>query len=175
MLIKGKNVLLRAIEIGDADILQQMINDEEIERMVFGYSFPVSHHQQLKWIENLPNEKSTFRAMICVDDSAVGTIMLSDIDMRNGTAEIHIKLARSAERGKGYGSDAVSTLVKYAFNELRLNCIYCRVKEDNIASQRMFEKCAFVKEGNMRSRIYRGGKFYDVYEYSILKDENDQA
>lgn len=30
MLIKGKNVLLRAIEIGDADILQQMINDEEI-------------------------------------------------------------------------------------------------------------------------------------------------
>ena len=140
MFIKGKKVLLRAIEFSDADILQQMINDEEIERMMWGYSFPVARHQQMKWIEGLSAEKSVFRAMVDVDGTAIGTIILSDIDMRNGTAEIHIKLANACERGKGYGTDAISALVAYSFNELRLNCIYCRVKEDNIASQKAFEK-----------------------------------
>lgn len=171
MFIKGEKVLLRAIELSDADILRDMINDEEIERMMWGYSFPVAKHQQVRWIENLSGEKSTFRAMIDVDGVTVGTAILSDIDMRSGTAEIHIKLAKASERGKGYGTDAVSALLRYAFNELRLNCIYCRVKEDNIASQKMFEKCGFVKEGCLRARVYRQGRYYDFYEYSVLKSE----
>lgn len=171
MFIKGEKVLLRAIELSDADILRDMINDEEIEQMMWGYSFPVAKHQQLKWIENLSGEKSTFRAMIDADGMTVGTAILSDIDMRSGTAEIHIKLAKASERGKGYGTDAVSALLRYAFNELRLNCIYCRVKEDNIASQKMFEKCGFIKEGCLRARVYRQGRYYDFYEYSVLKSE----
>lgn len=171
MFIKGDKVLLRGIELDDAEILRQMINDEEIEKMTMGYSFPVSYHQQVKWIENLPNEKNTFRAIIDVNGVAIGTIILSDIDTRSGCAEIHIKLANSSERGKGYGTDAVSSLLQYAFDELRLNCVYCKVKEDNIASQKMFEKCGFVKEGRLRSRVYRNGRYYDFYEYSILKSE----
>ena len=171
MFIKGNKVLLRAVELDDAAVLRQMINDEEIERMMWGYSFPVAHHQQIRWIENLQNERSVFRAMIDVDGTAIGTIILSDIDMRNGIAEIHIKLADECERGKGYGSDAVAALIKYAFNELRLNCVYCRIKEDNIASQKMFEKCGFSKDGCLRSRVYRNGRYYDFYEYSVLKSE----
>ena len=171
MFIKGEKVLLRAIELSDADILQDMINDEGIEQMMWGYSFPVAKHQQLKWIESLSSEKSAFRAMIDVDGKAVGTTILSNIDMRSGTAEIHIKLAKASERGKGYGTDAVSALLRYAFDDLRLNCIYCRVKEDNTASQKMFEKCGFVKEGCLRARVYRQGRYYDFYEYSVLKSE----
>lgn len=171
MFIKGEKVLLRAIELSDAEILQAMINDEEIERMMWGYSFPVARHQQLKWIENLSGEKSTFRAIIDVDGTAVGTIILSNIDLRSGTAEIHIKLAQSSQRGKGYGTDAVKALLQYAFNELRLNCVCCRIREDNIPSQKLFEKCGFVKEGRLRQRVFRQGLYYDFYEYSILKSE----
>lgn len=171
MFIKGEKVLLRAVELSDADLLRDMMNDPDIERMMGGYSFPISQHQQIKWIENLINEKNVFRAIIDVNGTAVGTVILTDIDMRNGTAEAHIKLARTSERGKGYGTDAMSALVRYCFDELRLHCVYCGVKEDNIASQKMFEKCGFKKEGCLRSRVYRDGRYYDFYSYSILKDE----
>lgn len=171
MYIKGEKVLLRAIELSDAEVLRSMINDEEIERMMWGYSFPVAHHQQIKWIENLSGEKNVFRAMIDVDGVGIGTVILSDLDMRSGTAEIHIKIANAGKRGRGHGTDAVLALLRYAFEELRLNCVYCRVKEDNIASQKMFEKCGFVKEGCLRSRVYRQGRYFDFYEYSILKSE----
>jgi len=171
MFVKGKKVLLRAIELYDAKILQQMMNDEEIEKMMMGYSFPVSEHQQIKWIENLSNEKSVFRAMIDVEGRAIGTVILSSIDMKNGTAEAHIKIANSTERGKGYGTDAVNSLVAYAFYELRLNCIYCQIKEDNVPSQKLFENCGFVQEGCLRQRVFRNGKHHDFYVYSLLKDE----
>ena len=171
MIVKGKKVVLRAVEIKDAELLQEMINDEEIERMMWGYSFPVSYHQQVNWIQSLPNDNSVFRAIIEVNEEAIGTIILSNIDLRNGNAQIHLKLAKSSNRGKGYGSDAVIALSAYAFNELRLNCIYCRVNEENIASQKMFTKCGFIKEGKLRSRVYKNGRFFDFYEYSLLKDE----
>ncbi len=174
MFIKGSKVLLRAIEMKDSDLLRTMMNDESIEEMTMGCSFPVAEHQQKAWIEKLPADNSTFRAIIEAEAVAIGTIILSDIDIRNGNAEIHIKLACDSHRGKGYGTDAVLALIKYAFENLRLNCIYCRVKEDNVASQKMFEKCGFTQEGKLRSRVYRNGRFFDFYEYSILKSEFDK-
>lgn len=171
MFIKGTKVLLRAIELYDAELLRQMINDGDIEEMMWGYSFPVSNHQQIQWIEQLPDETNVFRAIIDVEGRAIGTVILSNIDMRNGNAEVHIKLANHCERGKGYGRDAISALVTYAFDTLRLNCIYCRIKEDNIASQKTFEKCGFIREGCLRSRVYRNGQYYNFYEYSILKSD----
>ena len=171
MFIKGEKVLLRAIELEDAELLREMINDEGIESVARGTSFPVAKHQQIKWIENLPSDNSVFRAMIDVNGKAVGTIILTNIDLRNGTAETHIKIAKQTERGQGYGSDAVLALLRYAFNTLRLNCVFCHVKEDNIPSQKMFEKCGFVKEGVLRQRVFRHGNYFDVFVFSILKDE----
>lgn len=171
MLIKGKMVLLRAIELEDAEILRGMINDSSMEKMMWGHSFPVSKYQQNEWIHNLSNDQSAFRAMIEVDGKTIGTIILSNIDMKNGNAEVHIKLAKKGERGKGYGSDAVLALLEYAFNELRLHCVYCRIKADNEISKKMVEKCGFIKEGCLRSRVFKNGVYADFFEYSILQSE----
>lgn len=171
MYIKGNKILIRAIELKDAKLLCSMMNDPDIEQMMWGYSFPIAEHQQISWINNLPNDNRVFRGIIEVDKNAIGTIILTDIDYRNGCAEIHIKIGLDEIRRKGYGSDAVSALVSYCFNTLRLNCVYCRVKDDNIASQKMFTNCGFSKEGTLRARVFRDGKFHDFYEYSILKSE----
>ena len=42
MFVKGNNVLLRAIELKDAELLRSMMNDEAIEEMMWGHSFPAS-------------------------------------------------------------------------------------------------------------------------------------
>ena len=171
MIIKGKNVVLRAIEREDAELLRGMMNDPQIESMMWGYSFPVSKQGQEAWMSNLGNEKNVFRAIIEVDGVGIGQVILSDIDMKNGNAEIHIKLADSNVRGKGYGTDAVETITKYAFEELRLNCVFCRVRVDNTPSRKVFEKCGYQEEGILRSRVYREGKYHDFVEYSILKSD----
>ncbi|MDD4096326.1 MAG: GNAT family protein [Oscillospiraceae bacterium] len=172
MNIKGKRVFLRAVEISDRDVLLSIINDENIENGLGGWSFPVSELQQEDWIRSLKLNDKTLRCMIVsnADNQAVGTVILSDIDYKNGTAEIHIKIMDQGQ-GKGFGSESISLLASYAFNELRLNCIYAYVNSYNEASQTLFEKQGFIKDGDLRGRIFKRGQFHNVYSYSLLKGD----
>lgn len=171
MNIKGEQVLLRAIEPKDNPMLMDMINDGDTEYMLGGWSFPVSQKNQEDWTNNLKNDKGILRCVIEVNGEAVGVVMLTDIDYKNGNAEVHIKLSFNQVRGKGFGSDALKTIVHYAFSELRLKCIYARVSEHNSISRHMFKKCGFSEEGVMKCRLYKHGKYIDVISFSKINEE----
>lgn len=174
MNIYGEKVILRAIEEQDAVLLLEMINDPQTERMLGGSSFPVSAAEQRKWIAAQPSSPDVLRCIIvpadAADNGGVGTVILSDIDRKNGVAQIHIKLAQSG-RGKGYGSDALRALTEYAFDELRLNCVYAEILTHNDASKGLFEKCGYTYEGELRQRVFKGGAYRNVFVYSRLKDD----
>lgn len=174
MNIYGEKTILRAVGVQDVDMLLNLINDPDTEKMLGGNSFPVSREAQLKWISSLENERDTLRCIISEKENpeqGLGTVILSDIDIKNGTAQVHIKLIGEKGRHKGYGTDAVQAIVKYAFNEMRLNCVYAEVLAHNSPSQRLFEKCGFYKEGIMRSRVFKMGTYVDVVSYSCLKKD----
>ena len=174
MNLEGKLTVLRAIEENDRDMLLELINDGETERLIGGFSFPVSKLEQEQWIKNQIVNKTALRYVIAEKDKldiGLGTIILSDIDYKNGVAQVHIKMSKNGGRGKGYGSDALKTLTCYIFNELRLNCLYAEVLDYNAVSQKLFAKCGFKKEAVLRSRIYKNGKYNDVTVWSILKED----
>lgn len=170
MNIAGENILLRAIEAKDCDLLREMMNDSETEYLLGGWSFPVSKEDQQNWFESQQNSKNTLRVMIETGDNTVGTAILSDIDYKNGSAQIHIKLYGTETRHKGYGTKAITALCNYAFNELRLHCIYAEVSQHNIPSQKLFTKCGFEQEGVLRDRLYKKGKYINVLVFSKLGD-----
>ena len=171
MNLYGEKVVLRAIELEDRQLLLDMINDPDTERMIGGFSFPVSALNQARWIENLQNNNGCLRCIVAAKEQpekGLGTVILSDMDMKNGIAQAHIKMAVSEARGKGYGTDALRTLVRYAFRELRLHCVYAEVLEYNTASRRLFEKCGFQQDGVLRGRVFKDGAYINVIPYSVL-------
>ena len=172
MIIQGERIVLRAIEASDNAMLLSLLNDPETERMLGGSSWPVSERDQQKWFERLEQNKNILRCTIALneDNTALGTAILSDIDQKNGTAHIHIKMAKEG-RGKGYAAEAINLLVDYAFAELRLHCIYANILCYNEASVRLFEKCGFRREGVLRARVYKQGSYIDQFSYSRLSDE----
>ena len=172
MIIVGEKIILRAIEPEDNSMLIDLINDPDTESMIGGKSWPVSWFEQQKWFEQACKNKEIFRCIISEKDNkkAVGTLILSDIDLVNGVAQIHIKMDKNNGRGKGYGSDAINIAVKYAFNEMRLNCIYAQILEYNEISVHLFEKCGFEKEGVLKSRIFKNGKYHNLLSYSKVKE-----
>lgn len=173
MIIEYEDITLRAIEESDLELLKEMINDPEIENMTGGYSYPVSTYQQRKWFESLSNRQNELRLIIDTEEhGAIGVVMLTDIDWKNRTAQAHSKItSRNNLRGKGYGTKVSKALVKYAFEELNLHCLYGHAIDYNIASQRVMEKCGFKKEGVLRERVYKNGKYHNVIVWSILKGE----
>lgn len=170
MIIYGDKILLRAVEEPDNAMLLSLINDPDTEMMLGGSSWPVSEVEQLKWFEHQERSRDVLRCIVALkeDGKAVGTIILSDIDQKNATGHIHIKMSKDGGRGKGYGTDAISTMVQYAFEELRLNCIYANILTYNEASIKLFERCGFKRDGVLRQRVFKKGKFYDLFYYSKL-------
>ncbi len=173
MNIYGEKIVLRAIEPEDNAMLLEILNDPDTEKNLGGYSYPASKAGQQKWLDSLSTTDRMIRCIIADKNDlskGFGTVILSDINRKDGTAEIHIKLS-SEGRGKGYGSDAIRAMVEYAFAEQRLNCIFATVLSYNEASKRLFQKCGFSQEGLLRQRVYKNNNYVDVLNFSILHSE----
>ncbi len=173
MIIKNGCVTLRAIEEKDFDILFGMINSPEIEKALGNFSLPVNEKQQREWISNYRNTESQIRLMIELDNgNTIGVMMLYDIDMKNGTAEVGYKTMASREdRLPGDMYDALTGMMKYAFEELRLNCLVAHTVVNNEASERLLRKVGFRQEGVLRQRVYQSNTYWDMKAFSVLKSE----
>ena len=171
MNIYGKKVYLRAMEPEDMEMLRAMTNDPETERMLGGWSFPVSKKGQMDWYERVAGDRNNLRFTIVVteNDKAIGMVNLVDIDWKNGSAFHGIRL--SADKGNGYGTDAVMALMKYAFEELRLNRMDTTIIEYNTPSQGLYRKCGWTFEGTKKKAYYREGKHFDMLMVGITDDE----
>ncbi len=174
MEIGGKRVVLREIEEQDEEMLLHLNKVPEAGKVTGGYSSQVSYAHQMDWFRSLADGAGNVRSIIADRKrraKGLGILVLSDVDLRNGTAEIYIKLIRSA-RGKGYGEEAVKAVVSYGFRELKLKHIYANILESNMASRRLFEACGFRKESVHQSKAYKDGHYENVCCYGISYEEH---
>jgi len=173
MNLVGKKVILRPIEEEDLEMLRELTNDPDFEKMIVGWSFPVSKKDQEAWFSNAKNGLDRLRyAIETEEDGAVGMIGLRDIDWKNGTATgLGMRIARKEIRTRGLATDAWMTLMRYAFNELRLNRVNGSALAYNKASLRVCEKVGFKVEGTMRQAVFKNGEFHDVVMMGCLKSD----
>lgn len=173
MELYGKKVILRAIEEEDLEMFRELTNSPDFEKMIVGWSFPVSKKDQIEWFQNCRNDLAKLRfTIVTKEDGAVGMIGLRDIDWKNGSASgLGMRIARKEIRTRGLATDAWMTLMKYAFDELRLNRIDGSALAYNKASLRVCEKVGFKVEGTKRQAVYKDGKFVDLIIMGCLKSD----
>ena len=68
-------------------------------------------------------------------------------------------------------SEALQTIVDYAFNQTELHSIEANVNVDNLASMAFLEKNGFVKEAHFRENYFYNGRFLDSIIYSLVKGD----
>lgn len=173
MNIYGEKVVLRAIEYDDIEMLRETTNDPNTERMIGGWSFPISKENQKKWYDAITNDSNNLRFVIQTLDSneAIGMVNLVNIDWKNRSAFHGIRLCPNAPKRRGYGTDAVLALMRYAFEELQLVRLDGSWVENNESSIHLYEKLGWKIEGKKSKAKFTRGKYYDVYFGGILKDE----
>lgn len=172
----GKKVTLRAVEAEDLEMLRELTNSPDFEKMIVGWSFPVSKKDQEEWFAKIDNGLSRLRYTIeTEEDGAVGMIGLRDIDWKNGTAYgLGMRIAKKEIRTRGLATDAWMTLMRYAFMELRLNRINGSALAYNKASLRVCEKVGFKQEGIKRQSVYKNGEFVDEIMMGCLKSDYER-
>ena len=77
-----------------------------------------------------------------------------------------------AHHGRGYGFEAVSELVRYAFDDLGLRRVVANAFLDNTASVRLMERLGMRRELlAVRDSLHRSGRWLDSVAYALLEDE----
>lgn len=72
-------------------------------------------------------------------------------------------------QNKGYTTEAIGALLEYGFNTMQMHSIEAIIDPRNSASERVLQKCGFVKEAHLLENEYYDGAFIDTVIYSILK------
>lgn len=171
MLLKGKNISLRALEPSDIDFLFNVENNSEFWELSNTLT-PYSRHLLENYIQNAHQdiyEAKQFRFVIQnTDEKLVGLIDLFDFDPKHQRVGIGIIIV-SEEQNKGYAQDALTVLCEYCFTHLNVNQIYANITLDNQKSIALFEKLNFELTGTKKEWIYSNGQFKDEHTFQLLK------
>ncbi len=124
-----------------------------------------------EWLEKDAEKRNLFIIRTLSDDRPIGFIELDGIDWGARSGWIGIGIGPREDWGKGYGTDAMKILLKYAFEEMNLHRLSLDVFEFNPRAIRCYEKAGFRHEGRQREALHRAGRRWDLIFMGILKSD----
>lgn len=135
-------VSIRPLQKSDALTSFRWRNDSEVFKYTENtYAQEITVETEMKWIEKVINNPNDYRCAIIANGEYVGNVYLTDIDDK--TANYHIFIGEKAFWGKGIARIASERIIEYAFNELKLDCIYLKVKTQNERAYRLYISLGF--------------------------------
>lgn len=171
-MIRGKSIILRAIEQADVGAYYSWINDEETNQWR-GLYHPTSREEATRWIEERrkPSPDHLSLAIEHNSDGLIGFIGIRGICPRSRRAEIWIYIGSKPHWNQGIGFEAVDVLCKYAFEQMNLFRIWLECNPDFEPVVRCYQKVGFVEEGRLRKAYYRDGEFRDTCIMGLLRTD----
>lgn len=165
---RGREIAFTPLEIDDAELLRSWHSDPVAAHEIG--IWPVSLYELRERIERHLDDSARDDFLVLLDGSPIGHIALTDEDLVDGTADVHLLLA-PGHRGRGHGADALAALTDLAFGELPLQRVEACVHTDNTAALTVLKGADFVQEGVRRSACLHRGRRHDRAIFSLLRTE----
>ncbi|MER8184802.1 GNAT family protein [Kitasatospora sp. NPDC094015] len=171
--IPGELIRLRPMEPADAEALWRWNSDPEVMRwMQDGYRQTLA--TVVKAVETRePNAYGDvlYGVEAQADGRLIGLVRLHGAEPETGGAEIDIYLGEKEYWGGGYGTDAMRTMCRYGFEQMRLHRIQLTVVAENEPARHLYRKLGFVEEGRLRQVFRRDGRWHDHILMGLLEGE----
>lgn len=102
------------------------------------------------------------------NDKCIGLMGFYRTQPENFRTEIGYMITPE-HNGKGYVTEAVKTLLDFAFNTLNFHSIEAVIDSRHMASERVLQKNGFEKEAHFKENFFYNNEFTDTIIYSLLK------
>ncbi len=173
--IEGERIVLRKLRVSDVLDIYKNLQDKDMVKWTLNIPWPYKKQDAVKWIRKThygikKRKEYSLGIILKNENKLIGAISLMHIDCKNKNAELGYWLGKKYW-GKGYMTEAVKLMLKFAFEKLKLHRIYANLFEKNVASRRVLEKASFKLEGIMREHKYRYNKWHNELKFGILKKE----
>jgi RimJ/RimL family protein N-acetyltransferase len=121
--------------------------------------------------QDLTNRSFFFAIQALADNQMIGFIGVFRVRYHHGDCMVGIGIGDPQYRGKGYGTEAMQLLLRFAFQELNMHRVSLMAVAGNARAIRSYEKSEFVLEGRQRGADHRMGIRQDVVCMGILRAE----
>ncbi len=175
--LEGERVELRRHVRANYELYARWYGDPEIWHLTSWTPAPLSRSAVERLFEDreLSPTDDSFAIHVRGDDEPIGVISLMNISEANESAELSVIVGHPDDRHKGYGTESIYLLLRYAFKSLGLNRVGLSAFDFNGEAISAYEKLGFVVEGRFRHAIKRRSNFHDAILMSILRSEWDGA
>jgi RimJ/RimL family protein N-acetyltransferase len=169
-MLVGKKVRLRAPQRTDIPLFVKWFNDPEATQYLLRGP-PMGMEEEERWYDEMVNREGKVFCIETLGGKLIGNIGIINIDWHNRKADIGILIGEKDYWSQGYGTDAITLLLGFMFDEMNLERVWLFCDAENRRAQRCYENCGFRQEGVFRHNRLRSGEFTDDVVMSILKDE----
>ena len=169
----GEGVELRRHERRNYKLYAHWYGDEEIWRLTSWSDAPMRPAAVERLFESRESSAvdDSFAIHRAGEEEPLGVIGLMNVSGANRSADLSVIVGEREDRERGLGTEAIRVLLRYAFEDLRLNRVGLSVFEFNELAISAYDKLGFKEEGRLRQAIRRDGSFYDAILMSILLPE----
>ena len=171
-MIAGDQVILRALESADLERCWLWMNDPNIVRTLKS-RYPIPFHGEAEWLERAVREihgEKHFAIERKDTRAHIGNASIHAIDWVSRTASFGLFIGEPSAWNRGFGTDAIRTLVRFAFDEMNLRKLRINVFEYNGKARHILESIGFVQEGKLVGEFFREGAYHDLVILSIFRE-----
>lgn len=170
-ILESSRLSLRKILPGDATDFYKMRSDQEVMKYIDKPMMKsVAEAKALiKQIEadRLLGNGINWGITLREENKLIGTIGFWRMDKPNYRTEVGYML-QTKHQGKGLVSEALQTVLDFAFNQMHIHSVEANINPSNDRSRNLLIKNGFVKEAYFRENYFYNGKFLDSEIYSLI-------
>ncbi len=174
-MIVGKHVILRGLDLGDADEI--LVHSNSMKFLNYsGRIIPQSKEECLDWIQKTWQERRqgkvyTFAIEVKDEAKLIGYTQLKILNNISRRADISIGIFNPNYRNRGLGTESLVLLIDYAFTTLNLLSLELKVFANNQRAIACYENLGFTKIGYRRKADYIEGIFLDDLMMDLLIED----
>jgi ribosomal-protein-alanine N-acetyltransferase len=170
--LTSDRLVLRRLQAHDADAIFKLRSDPDVMRYV-NRPLTQTKAEAMEWYQKvdraLENNEGIMWCMALKENVAkkIGNIGLWRIEKENYRAEIGY-MTDPEYQGRNLTTEAITIVIDYGFNKLKLHSMEARIDPLNIASAAVLKKTGFILEGTSKEDCFYNGRFADTGIYSII-------
>lgn len=170
--LSSERLLLRPITEEDTDMVLEWRNASYV-RDNFFYRIPITKEEHLSWVHDKCEKGIVFQFVVYVIEEGknepIGCVYLQHYNEADDSLESGVFFSEDAPKGKGYATEAVELMNRFAFETLGVSKTIARVIATNIPSLRLHERAGFVETARDIERIVPDNKEVEAVTFELLK------
>lgn len=172
--LRGPRVRLRPLERSDLLRYQKLFSEPELSLQYGSLGIPESLHRLERRYDagEFDNTDRFLLLVIEAEGTLIGAMQLENTEnLPSRSATFGIIIGDYAYLEQGYGTEASTLLLDYAFAVLGYHKVNLDLFEYNARAQALYEKLDFVVEGRRRENHWSRGRFWDDILMGITAEE----